>query len=104
MKDNHGCKKVRFVENETNMVVKPSSTMVVKKSLSEKFKHCLNSIESMSCWEQGGAPLPTKGVQKGMPNGLLMETNHGLRWRFVESNSCKECLKNSLLVLESHIG
>ena len=49
MKDYHGCKKVRFVENETNMVVKPSSTMVVKKSLSEKFKHCLNSIESMSC-------------------------------------------------------
>ena len=49
MKDNHGCKKGRFVANETNKVVKPSSTMVVKKSLSEKFKHCLFSIESTSC-------------------------------------------------------
>jgi hypothetical protein len=26
-KDNHGCKKVKFVENVTDMVVKPSSSI-----------------------------------------------------------------------------
>jgi hypothetical protein len=40
-KDNHGWKKVKSWENVTDVVVKPSS--------SEKFKHCLNSIDRISC-------------------------------------------------------
>lgn len=47
--DNNGFKKVRFVENVTDMTVKPSSSMVEETSSSEMFKHCLNSIASMSC-------------------------------------------------------
>ena len=48
-KDNHRYKKVRFVENVINVVVKPSTRMVVETSVSEKFKHCLNSIKNMPC-------------------------------------------------------
>jgi hypothetical protein len=49
-------KEVKLVENVTDIVAKPSS--------SKKFKHCLNSIEHISCSGCGGAPLPIKELQR----------------------------------------
>ena len=47
---------MKLVENVTDIVAKPSS--------SKKFKHCLNSIEHISCSGCSGAPLPIKQLQR----------------------------------------
>jgi hypothetical protein len=72
-KDNYGWKRVRFVENEIDIVVKSST--------SEKFKHYLNSIKHI-----GAASLPTKGGSKGVAEVVLVKYLMGWRWRFVKSS------------------